>query len=97
MKAWKTILLAGAVALTLALSATASRADVPLGVVIQDTPAGVIVTAEREGERLLTFGARPPVHTVPLAVPGPSEPPSGARFRQELVAGMVCHRSTVNG
>ena len=44
MRAWKNVLVAGAVALALALSASAAKASIPLGIVILDTPTGVVVT-----------------------------------------------------
>ncbi len=45
MRAWKSVIFAGAVALAITLSAVrAARADIPLGIVIQDTPHGVVVT-----------------------------------------------------
>jgi S1-C subfamily serine protease len=43
MKSLKRVFLGGAVALALALFASAARADVPLGVIIEDTPNGVYV------------------------------------------------------
>jgi S1-C subfamily serine protease len=43
MIAWKTALVAAAVALLLPLFVTVARADVPLGLVVQDTSAGVVV------------------------------------------------------
>jgi glycosyltransferase involved in cell wall biosynthesis len=49
--------------------------------------AGVIVTAEREAQRLVTFGARPRVQALPLAVPGPPERPSGGRARRKFGLG----------
>jgi S1-C subfamily serine protease len=45
MRAWKRLVVAGAIALAITLSSVRSaRADIPLGIVIQDTPAGVVVT-----------------------------------------------------
>jgi len=46
-KAWKSVVLVGVVAL--ALSVSMARADIPLGVAIQDTPTGVIVTDVFQG------------------------------------------------
>ncbi len=48
-KAWKSVVVTGVVALALALSVRTARADIPLGIVIQDTPAGVIVTDVFQG------------------------------------------------
>jgi S1-C subfamily serine protease len=42
-KAWKSVVVVGVVALALALSMSATRADIPLGIALQDTPTGVIV------------------------------------------------------
>jgi S1-C subfamily serine protease len=46
---WKRVVVVGIVALALALSVSAARADVPLGIAIQDTPNGVIVTEVYQG------------------------------------------------
>lgn len=43
MKAWKLLLVVGPIAWALALSPSAARAQVPLGITIQQTPAGVVV------------------------------------------------------
>jgi S1-C subfamily serine protease len=48
-KAWKSVGVVGIVVLALALSTRAARAEVPLGIVIQDTPTGVIVTDVYQG------------------------------------------------
>jgi S1-C subfamily serine protease len=48
-KAWKSIVAVGVVALALALSVSAVRAAIPLGIAIQDTSAGVIVTDVLQG------------------------------------------------
>jgi S1-C subfamily serine protease len=44
MKDRKTVVVVGVIALALALSVRAARADIPLGIAIQDTPAGAVVT-----------------------------------------------------
>ncbi len=43
-KALKSVVVVGIAALALTLSVRAARADIPLGIVIQDTPTGVVVT-----------------------------------------------------
>ena len=49
MKAWKTVVVAGVIALALGLSPSAAKAQIPLGIVIQDTPTGVVVTGVFQG------------------------------------------------
>ena len=49
MKLWKTALVAGAVVLALALSVQSARADIALGITIQNTPDGVIVVEVTPG------------------------------------------------
>ena len=44
MKVWKAGVVAGAIALVLALSPSAAKAQIPLGIVVRDTPTGVVVT-----------------------------------------------------
>ena len=41
--------------------------------------SGVLCTTRMEAERLITYGARPPVHVVPLPVQPASPAPAGAR------------------
>jgi glycosyltransferase involved in cell wall biosynthesis len=43
--------------------------------------AGVLVTTQREGDRLMTWGTTPDVHVLPLPVSAPSIAGDGARFR----------------
>ncbi|MHB8464496.1 MAG: glycosyltransferase [Acidimicrobiales bacterium] len=43
--------------------------------------AGVVVTADRERDRLVTYGGSAPVYVLPLAVQGPAIRPDGGRFR----------------
>ena len=44
MKAWKAGVVAGAIALALTLSPSVAKAQIPLGIVVQNTPTGVVVT-----------------------------------------------------
>jgi glycosyltransferase involved in cell wall biosynthesis len=46
--------------------------------------AGVIVTSEREGGQLVTYGASCKVSVVPLPVTGPTTAGDGARFRSSI-------------
>jgi S1-C subfamily serine protease len=48
-KARKSVVVVGVVALALALSVSAAKADIPLGIAIQDTSIGVIVTDVFQG------------------------------------------------
>ncbi len=43
-RVWKSVVVVGVLALALAVSTRAAKADVPLGIVIQDTPNGVVMT-----------------------------------------------------
>lgn len=49
MKTWKAVVVVVAIALALALFPGAAKADIPLGLVIQDTPAGVVVVEVTPG------------------------------------------------
>jgi S1-C subfamily serine protease len=49
MKARKSVVVVGAIALALALAVRAARADIPLGIVLQDTPNGTVVTDVFQG------------------------------------------------
>jgi S1-C subfamily serine protease len=49
MKVWKTVVVAGAVALALTLSPSVAKAQIPLGIVVQNTPTGVVVTDVFQG------------------------------------------------
>jgi S1-C subfamily serine protease len=50
MRAWKSVVVGVAVALAITLSsARAARADIPLGIVVQDTPTGLVVTGVVQG------------------------------------------------
>jgi S1-C subfamily serine protease len=46
---WKSVVVVGVVALALTLSVRAAKADVPLGIVIQNTPDGVVVSDVFQG------------------------------------------------
>jgi hypothetical protein len=72
MRPWKHVLVTGAVALGLAFSVSAAKAEVPLGICIQDTPNGVVVTDVvagdiadrcmprlRQGARIVTVNGDP--------------------------------------
>jgi S1-C subfamily serine protease len=49
MKVWKTAVVAGAIALALTLSPSVAKAQIPLGIVVQETPTGVVVTDVFQG------------------------------------------------
>jgi len=49
MKVCKNLLVAGAVALVLTLSASAAKASIPLGIVVVETPTGLVVTDVVQG------------------------------------------------
>jgi S1-C subfamily serine protease len=72
MKAWKTILAAGAIAWAVAFSPHSAQAQIPLGINITETPSGIIVTGVlpggiadrcmprlRPGARLITVNGDP--------------------------------------
>jgi glycosyltransferase involved in cell wall biosynthesis len=44
----------------------------------------ILVTTDREGDRLVSWRSARPVHVLPLAVHGPLDPPSRHRFRQRF-------------
>jgi S1-C subfamily serine protease len=72
MKAWKLLVVAAAVALALGFSPSSARAQVPLGIGIEQTPDGIVVTEVvpggiadrcmprlRPGARLITVNGDP--------------------------------------
>jgi S1-C subfamily serine protease len=49
MRTWKNVLVVGVVVLALALSTSAARADIPLGIFVAETPNGIVVTDVIQG------------------------------------------------
>jgi len=72
MKAWKLLIIVAAIALALGFSSSEARAQVPLGITIEQTPDGIVVTEVvpaliadrcmprlRPGARLVTVNGDP--------------------------------------